>query len=223
MTTDTEPVPVPPRRAHRSRARDLIEWIIVVAGAIAVALLVKTFVLQAFYIPTASMEPTLVGEQRSDGTQGTGDRILVDKVSYRFRDVSRGDVVVFENPDAAQFDTLGAAPVSASPPQDLVKRVIGLPGDVIVFVDGQVTVDGQPLDEPYLPAGSQTTPAGGGADWPHQCIAEDPCTIPADSVWVMGDNRNNSRDSRYMGPIAEDTIVGRAFVTVWPFDRIGGL
>lgn len=222
-TMPSETQPAPTGTHANSRLRGALEWIVVIVGAVIVALVIKTFLIQAFFIPTASMEPTLVGEQRSDGTQGEGDRILVDKVSYRFRDVSRGDVIVFENPDADQFDTVSGGSVGTAPPADLVKRVIGLPGDTVVFVDGAVTVNGEPLDEPYLPDGTVTTPAGGTSTWPHTCTAGDPCTVPDDMVWVMGDNRDNSRDSRYMGPIAQDAIVGRAFVTVWPLDRLGGL
>jgi signal peptidase I len=107
--------------------------------------------------------------------------------------------------------------------QDLIKRVVALPGETVIFNQGKVYIDGRLLDEPYLPAGTQTTPGPGGATWSHRCTTDDPCTIPANTVWVMGDNRGNSKDSRYLGPISEDLIVGRAFVIVWPLNRIAGL
>lgn len=193
---------VPGRPAEPSTLRKTVEWVLVVAGAIAVALVIKTFVLQAFFIPSESMEPTLL----------VGDRVLVNKLSYHLHDVNRGDVVVFERPDG-ETEAI----------KDLIKRVIGLPGDTVVFKDGQVYVNGQQLSEPYLPTGTITIPGPGSATYPHKCTVDDPCKIPDGSVWVMGDNRANSKDSRYFGPIPEDRIVGRAFVIVWPFSRFGGL
>ncbi len=208
--------------APKSPVRTLVEWVLVIGGAIVLALLIKTFVVQAFYIPTGSMEPTLIGELRTDGTTGVGDRILVNKLSYRLHDVNRGDVVVFENPDTLGQDTV-SAPTGTPPVEDLVKRVVGLPGDRVVITDGHVVINGQPLAEPYLPAGTETLPAPASTGWSHLCGSDDPCEVPAGSVWVMGDNRTHSKDSRYLGPIRQDTILGRAFVIVWPFGRAGGL
>lgn len=198
---DAAPTP-PAAPAEPSLARKSIEWILVVAGAIAVALLIKTFVLQAFFIPSESMVPTLA----------VGDRVLVNKLSYHLHDVNRGDVVVFERPDG-----------ETEAVKDLIKRVIGLPGDTIVFKDGKVMVNGQFLSEPYLPAGTVTVPGPGNPSYPYKCTVDDPCKIPEGSIWVMGDNRPNSKDSRYFGPIPESKIVGRAFVVVWPLSRFGGL
>jgi signal peptidase I len=191
-----------PGPSEPSALRKTLEWVVVVAGAIGVALLIKTFVLQAFFIPSESMEPTLL----------VGDRVLVNKLSYHLHDVNRGDVVVFERPDG-ETEAI----------KDLIKRVIGLPGDTVVFKDGQVYVNGQQLREPYLPTGTITIPGPGSAAYPHKCTVDDLCKIPDGSVWVMGDNRSNSKDSRYFGPIPESKIVGRAFVIVWPFSRFGGL
>jgi signal peptidase I len=177
----------------------VVEWACVVAGAVLLALVVKIFLLQAFYIPSPSMYPTLK----------EGDRVLVNKLSYKLHDVNRGDVVVFERPASE-------AP-SAIP--ELIKRVIGLPGDSVTFRNGRVYINGELLDEPYLPAGVTTT-----ADFaPNRCTTEAPCLIPQGDVWVMGDNRNDSKDSRYFGPIPESSIVGRAFVIVWPFSRVAWL
>jgi len=173
----------------------VVEWACVVAGAVLLALVVKIFLLQAFFIPSPSMYPTLK----------EGDRVLVNKLSYKLHDVNRGDVVVFERPASE-------AP-SAIP--ELIKRVVGLPGDSVTFRNGQVYINGELLNEPYLPAGVTTT-----ADFaPNRCTPEAPCLIPQGDVWVMGDNRNDSKDSRYFGPIPESSIVGRAFVIVWPFNR----
>jgi signal peptidase I len=193
---------------YPSTGRSVIEWVAVVAGAVLVALLIKTFVVQAFFIPSESMERTLL----------RNDRVLVNKLSYRLHDVNRGDVVVFERPGNDIAET--------SPDiKDLIKRVVALPGEKVYFDDGGVYINDQLLKEPYLEPGTQTTPRPEGASysWTHRCVVADPCVVPPDSVWVMGDYRANSQDSRYIGPIHKDLIVGRAFVIVWPFSRVSGL
>jgi signal peptidase I len=192
-----------------STGRVAIEWVVVVAAAVLAALLIKTFVLQAFFIPSASMEPTLRG-----GNGLPGDRVLVDKVSYRVRDISRGDIVVFHAPPGFPDPSI----------TDLIKRVIGLPGDEIVFENGRVKVNGQLTNEPYVTPNKPTLPAPeGSGSYEHSCVAEDPCKVPPGHVWVMGDNRTESQDSRWVGPIAEDLVVGKAFVLIWPFNRYSGL
>lgn len=194
----------PPPDERRVPGRQVAEWVVVVLLAVVAALLIKSFLVQAFYIPSASMEPTLL----------TNDRVLVNRLSYRLHDVHRGDVVVFERP------TTGRGPEI----KDLIKRVVGLPGEHIAFDGGRVLIDGQALDEPYLPAGTQTRVAPREQAWDeHQCTPAEPCTVPADAVWVLGDNRTNSQDSRFIGPVGVDSVVGRAFVVVWPFNRFGGL
>jgi signal peptidase I len=195
------------RRDQPSATRSIIEWVLVVGGAVAVALLIRVFAVQAFYIPSVSMQPTLE----------KNDRVLVNRLSYKLHDVNRGDVIVFEKP---------ASLVTAPGPdeiKDLIKRVVALPGESVVFQDGDVYVDGTLLPEPYLPAGTTTNPGPGGASWDHRCTPDDPCVVPEGTVWVMGDNRSNSEDSRWIGPVDQDRIVGRAFVTVWPVDRLSGL
>jgi len=185
------------KKRSRSTATGLLEWVLVIGGAVLLAIIVKAVLLQAFYIPSASMYPTLQ----------KGDRVLVNKLSYKLHDVNRGDVVVFEKPPSE---------VATDIP-DLIKRVVGLPGESIVIEAGRVYIDGQLLDEPYLPEGTTTS-----ADTSTlHCTREAPCVVPEGDVWVMGDNRNDSKDSRYFGPIDEDTIVGRAFVVVWPLNRLG--
>jgi len=185
-------------RRQGSRTRSIIEWVVVIAGALIVALLIKAFLIQAFYIPSESMVPAL----------GVGDRVLVNKLSYRLHDVNRGDLVVFERPEGDQSQNV----------KDLIKRVVGLPGERIVIKDNAVWIDGARLAENYLPAGTLTE-QGSRA----QCLDESPCVVPEDAVWVMGDNREHSFDSRYFGPIEENTIVGRAFLRIWPLGDVGFL
>jgi len=203
-TTDLFPDadPLPPRSTKPTGTRSAIEWVVVVVGAVIVALVIKTFVMQAFYIPSESMQPLLE----------KGDRVLVNKLSYHLHDINRGDVVVFERPEETNAEI-----------KDLIKRVIGLPGESVVIKDNQVFIDGKALDEPYLPAGTTITTGPGNATWTHKCTPEDPCVVPENTVWVMGDNRSNSQDSRYIGPIPQDKVVGRAFVIVWPFNRASGM
>ena len=193
-------LPVPPEpEKPRNRVRTTIEWLLVIGGALLVALLVRTFFIQAFWIPSDSMEPTL----------HKGDRVLVNKLSYRFNDVGRGDIIVFKRPEAAR---------SSNPDddiEDLIKRVVGLPGDVLKTVDGEIYVNDEPLSEPYLPEGTRTVMPS-GQDMP-------PTEVPEGHYFMMGDNRGNSQDSRYFGAIDEDLIVGRAFVRIYPLGDIGGL
>lgn len=180
-----------------SRGAGIVEWFIVIVGAILLALVVKLFLLQAFYIPSLSMYPTL----------HVGDRVLVNKLSYHLHDVNRGDVIVFERPASETSSTI----------PDLIKRVVALSGESVVIKDGAVFVDGTRLDEKYLADGTVTSTANA----PNKCNEQAPCVIPNGQVWVMGDNRGDSKDSRYFGPIDKSSIVGRAFITVWPLGRFG--
>jgi signal peptidase I len=176
--------------AARRTLHGLIEWVLVIVGALLIALVVKTFLFQAFYIPSESMEPTLIDR----------DRVIVNKVSYRLHDVNRGDLIVFERPPNE--------PVTEIP--ELIKRVVGLPGETIEGRGGFVYIDGRLLVEPYLSPGTTVSTFG-------------PVPVPEGHVFVMGDNRSNSRDSRVFGPVDQDLIVGRAFVRVWPLGRLGFL
>jgi signal peptidase I len=190
---------------------------VLIVIAFAIALIIKTFLLQAFYIPSASMEPTLL----------IGDRVLVEKVSYRFSGADRGDVVVFEKDlaiiadpsapgeDAPLWEDIGNAfkslfgfPTGNS--QDFIKRVIAVGGDTVEGREGEVLVNGEPIDEPYLPEGVTTSDFG-------------PYDVAHGEIFVMGDNRSNSDDSRNFGPVDEDKVVGRAFVLIWPPADVGGL
>lgn len=196
----------PARRRH-SLWRELPILILV---ALVVAVIIKTFFIQAFYIPTGSMIPALE----------INDRVLVNKLSPRFGTPNRGDVIVF---DVDNGDDRPGFPVSwlrsigesigvVSRDADLIKRVIGLPGETLEIRDNQVHINGAALDEPYLPPGVRMADFG-------------PIEVPPGRLFVMGDNRNSSQDSRFFDPptISEDDVVGRAFVKVWPPDRWGGL
>jgi signal peptidase I len=186
LPVDESPEPEPD---EASPGRNALEWVGIIVLALIAAFLIKTFLLQAFYIPSESMDPTLK----------IGDRVLVNKLSYKAHQIRRGDIVVFERPPAEQ----GGDPAI----KDLIKRVIALPGERVEGHDGHIFINGKQLNEPYLPTGVTTT------DFSSQ-------TVPAKTYWVMGDNRPRSKDSRYFGPIGEDLIVGRAFIRVWPIPHI---
>jgi len=190
------------RRAIHRAVRGVVEWIAVAIGALAVALLIKTYLVQAFYIPSESMTTTLQVD----------DRVLVNKLSYRLGDPSRGDIVVFHKPPSAPGQI-----------QEFIKRVIAEPGETISFADGMVFIDGQPIDEPYTQG---TTNPGSRLISSPGCsnpAANDRCTLAEGYYFVMGDNRLNSTDSRVFGPIEKDEIIGRAFVKVWPLGNFGFL
>lgn len=178
-----------------------------VAVAVLVAFLVKTFVAQAFYIPSGSMIPQLE----------VNDRIVVSKLAYRLHSPHRGDVVVFDAPVPRPPDhssapvrvtraLLGAVGLSAPSTEEYIKRVIGLPHERVEAHDGRVYVDGRELVEPYLPTGDDTADFG-------------PVTVGDGELLVLGDNRGNSADSRTFGPIRRSTVVGRAVVRMWPPKR----
>jgi signal peptidase I len=173
---------------RRRRRRAIIEWVIVLVVALGVAVGMRTYVVQTFYIPSGSMEPTL----------NIGDRILVDKLSYDLHAVHRGDIVVFARPPHENLE----AGVN-----DLVKRVIGLPGETISAQNGSIYINGKPLAEPWLPKGVTTGNFS-------------PVHIPKGDYFVMGDNRDFSEDSRFFGPISGSLIVGRVVMRIWPLSRI---
>jgi signal peptidase I len=160
--------------------------------AVVLAVGVRTYVAQMFYIPSGSMLPTLQ----------IGDRIVVDKLSYHFHAVDRGDIVVFRRP-----------PLELANYSDLVKRVIGLPGDTIASVDGRIMVNGRFLAEPWLPNPPPETLAS-PLSAPYSL--NHPYRVPAGDYYVMGDNRTDSEDSRYFGPIPRSLIVGKMAFKAWP-------
>ena len=194
--------PAPPAAAPSNPdawKRSALEWLAVVVVAVVVALLISATSIQAFFIPSKSMESTL----------HVGDRVLVNKWSYRLHEVHRGDVVVFTKPKDE----------AASNINDLIKRVIGLPGETVTIQNDHVYINGQQLNEPYLDAGAVSIAVPG--KW--ACTPQAPCKIPKGQLWVMGDNRTDSEDSRYFGPIPQSSVVGRAFFRIWPLNRIGSL
>ena len=193
-TVRAEDKATPATPAGRRRWRWVVEWAIVLVVALAVALLVRAFVVQTFFIPSASMEPTLQ----------IGDRILVDKLSYRLHDVHRGDIVVFGRPPGE---------TAAQNIQDLVKRVVGMPGETIWSTGGNVYVQGadthgKVLQIPEPVPGTMLGPP----------IAR--FVIPANDYYVLGDNRGNSDDSRFWGPIPRSLIVGRVVMRIWPLSQV---
>ena len=200
--------PAAEERPHRSFWAELP---ILVLIALVAAILIKTFLAQAFYIPSTSMLPTLE----------VNDRIMVNKLAYQFGEPEAGDIVVFESPFAVDerepFLTVAVRTVAesigirtASIDDDLIKRVIAVGGQTVEIRSNTVFVDGQPLDESYLANGAAMRDM-------------DPITLELDEIWVMGDNRNNSGDSRRFGAIQVDSVVGKAFVRLWPLDRFGNL
>jgi len=200
------PSPRPSRRRASGSSSFLRELPMLLAVALLLAFLLRTFVVQVFYIPSSSMEPTL----------SVNDRMIVEKITYRFREPVRGEIVVFEGEslvDRALEDTtgerlvrivgqfLGVVPANA---RDFVKRVIGLPGDEILIREGIVSVNGVPIDEPYVVFDD---PSDYG-----------PVIVPEGSLFFLGDNRPNSSDSRRsLGFVPEDKVVGRSYAIIWPF------
>ena len=199
-----EPTRAVSRKAKppKSQIRNMLEWIAVVGGAVLIAVVVRTFLLQTFWIPSLSMSPTLVAN----------DRVLVNKLAYRFHDVNRGDVIVFERPPTEAQSEI----------KDLIKRVVALPGERVSIMDGKVSVDGRKLDEPYTHGLDTVLDSCPTTNVPGIDTKEG-FKVPEDHVLVLGDNRVNSRDGRCFGPIDEDLIVGRAFFLMWPPSRAGGL
>lgn len=185
-----------------------MELPLLVVAALVITLVVKALLAQAFSIPSASMEPQL----------RDGDRVLVSRTSYRLHEPRRGDIVVFPTPgeppedeglvDGLIDDALTALALRDPDDRDLIKRVVGLPGETISARQGSVVIDGRWLEEPYLPAETATADFG-------------PVEVPEGHVFVMGDNRSNSRDSRFreVGPVPVESIVGRAIARIWPPGR----
>ena len=178
--------------------------------ALAIAVVIKTFLIQPFWIPSESMVPTIE----------VNDRVMVNKLTVRFGQPNRGDIIVFRDPAAPDIEesipelflrtVLEAVGVRVRGHDDLIKRVIGLPGETLSIEDNRVHIDGVPLAEPYLPNGV-TMPS------------LEPVTIGRDEVFVMGDNRRSSFDSRNFGTIPMEDVIGKAFIVIWPFSHFGGL
>jgi signal peptidase I len=184
------------RRARRERRNNaskksgggVLEFLVILLVSFVLVFgFVRPFVVEAFWIPSASMVPTLK----------YGDRVLVNKFIYRFTEPQRGDIIVFKSVEGDG--------------QDLIKRVVGVPGDEIAVRGGKLFVNGEPQKEPYV-----------NKKYPDRSFYA-PTTVPKDHVFAMGDNRANSQDSRIFGPVPEKNIEGEAFLRFWPPDRIGSL
>mgnify|MGYP006180728927 FL=1 len=184
-----------PDLRRKAWLKQLREWLVVIVAAVFIAMALRTFVVQQFYIAGPSMEETLFGD----------DRVLVNKLSYRFGSPSRGDVIVFDritlNGDTVQHD-------------DLIKRVIGLPGETLTIANCVVSINGTVLDEPWLGDQELDSTLEPGL----RCGSGDvgPTTMGENEVFLIGDNRPMSFDSRMFGPVDIDLIVGRAVVVIWP-------
>jgi signal peptidase I len=204
---------------QRLRRHAALETAVLLALAIALALTLQAYAIKPYKIPSASMEPTL----------RTGDRVLVDRFSHRVLngDVHVGDVVVFNPPAGADSEPsrCGAADEGADTPtpcdrptrarsaQTFIKRVVGVGGDHLLIRDGRVLRNGRRERDPYARA------CAGG---PAQCDFPRPITVPRGFVFLMGDNRGDSDDSRFWGPVPEAWIVGKAFAVYWPPAHLGG-
>jgi signal peptidase I len=215
------PIAAAPDEPGEDPKRFLRELPVLVVLALVLAILIKTFLVQAFYIPSESMLPTL----------HVGDRVLVNRLAYRFGDIERFDVIVFSDPNPPPaterglvgrfLHWLGEGTGIAKPAEeDFIKRVIALPGETWEIREGKVYVNGRQLDEPYLTGPADTRDFG-------------PETVPADSLFVLGDNRLHSCDSRFkpdesgicsgLGYVPEDDVIGQAFVIIWPPGDMGWL
>lgn len=170
-----------------------IEGLQTIGLSVVLALGIRQFVAEARFIPSGSMEPTLQID----------DRLVIEKISYRFNPPERGDIIVFQAPQSA-LDAVGSTTKDA-----YIKRVVGLPGDTVEVKEGKVFVNGEALTENYIQAPPAYT-------W-------GPETVPEEEYLVLGDNRNSSSDGHVWGFLPQESIIGRAVVRFWPPDRIGGL
>ena len=196
--TSASPAPDGPSRpaaTHRRRSRSpwgrhLLGWGVPIAVAVVVAVVLRTFVIGTFSIPSGSMTPTLA----------IGDRIVVDRLSLHMGGVHRGDIIVFHR----------TQPLLCNRPAEsyLVKRVIGMPGDHLSSSGNAVLLNGQPLKEPWLPADDPLV------------YPISPVTVPAGEYYVLGDDRSNSCDSRFWGEVPRSDIVGRVVARYWPISRL---
>ncbi len=203
----------------KSRLGGLIELVVTVALALSLALAVQAWAVKPYQIPSGSMEPTL----------DIGQRVLVNRFIYHFKSPQIGDIVVFHPPasadhsgkecgvtiDGREPEVVGEScpkPTIEESSQNFIKRIVALPGDTLSIKDGHPVVNGvEKTNEPYI------TPCGSGS----ACNLPKPITVPPGYYFMMGDNRGASDDSRFWGPIPKAWIIGEAFATYWPPDRIG--
>ena len=164
--------------------QEIKEWIITILTAIVLVIIIRAFILDSRVVPTPSMVPTIQ----------CGDRLFVEKVTHRFKGLQRGDVIVFVPPEQSRLE------------DDLIKRLIGLPGDTVEIRDGKVYVNNQALEEPYLAEPIQ---------YEYSLVK-----VPEGKLFVLGDNRNRSYDSHEWGFADLDSVKGKALFTYWPFNRL---
>jgi signal peptidase I len=200
----------------KSAGGQVIELVVIVVTALALALAIQQFLVKPYRIPSSSMVPTLA----------VGERVLVNRIELRFTDPSVGDVVVFHPPSGAEnaADQCGTSkegegqdrpcgvPTRSRSSENFIKRIVAGPGDTLAIKDGHAIVNGVPAKEPFI------RPCAPGR---RECNFPKPITIPADHYFMMGDNRGESDDSRYWGPVPDKWIIGGAFATYWPPKRIG--
>jgi signal peptidase I len=195
-----------------SASGSLLELVLIVVVALGLALGIQAFLVKPYRIPSESMVPTLK----------VGQRVLVNRVSGRVSDPDVGDIVVFHPPEGAEQDNMcgegeppeGAACDKPTPEKadvNFIKRIVAGPGDTVAIQDGHPVVNGDPANEDFI------LPCAPGGE----CNLPNPITVPADHYFMMGDNRGESDDSRFWGPIPRDWIIGKAFATYWPPDRVG--
>jgi signal peptidase I len=198
------------RKKEKSTTASIVELVIIVVVALGLALGIQAFLIKPYKIPSESMVPTLE----------VGQRVLVNRVGMHFGDPSVGDIMVFHPPAGAPDNQCGAphkqtqacpVPTPGNNSVNYIKRVVGLPGDTLRIIDGHVIRNGKRESDSYI------APCGGGPF----CTLPTPIKVPADHYFMMGDNRGESDDSRYWGPVSKGAIIGEAFATYWPPDRIG--
>lgn len=184
------------------------EWTESILVAFIIAMIARTFIVQAFKIPTGSMEPTLHGDPNH------GDRVLVNKYIYSLSEPKRGDIIVFKTVNIQGLD----------PRKDYIKRLAGLPGDVLQIKDGLIYVNGKNLQEPkifseiyYTNTNTMERPFGREGQYG---LEDTKIEVPKNNYFVLGDNSPVSRDSRYWGFVPKENLVGKAFLTYWPIKRV---
>jgi signal peptidase I len=183
-----------PQSKARRVLRECVEILVIIVIAVILTSLLKAFVIDQYEIPTGSMEPTIE----------IGDRLFAEKVSYHFTEPKPGDIVTFNDPIEGG--------------RVLIKRCVAVGGQTVDLIDGRVVVDGEALDESYT-HGKPSVPLDQMAGVHFQY----PYTVPEGSIWVMGDNRTNSLDSRYFGVVSQDELIGRALFRFLPLNRFGAI